>query len=175
MAEFTIEAVVDELMQLGEQKFFNTILLLNAITKKTKEINKGNADLRAKLEQENKRVKELEDTISKRFTAPIVCMCGSTKFKEVWISENARLTLEGNIVLSVGMFGHADGTMQNIQQNGSKIKLDDLHKRKIDLCDWVWVLDVDDYIGESTRSEIEYAKEKGKLIRFLSLESGASK
>jgi hypothetical protein len=111
---------------------------------------------------------ELLDKYNKfksRFSVPIVCMCGSTKFKQTWIDENKRLTIEGNIVLSVGLFGHHEGITEEL-----KIKMDDLHKRKIDLCDWVWVLDVGGYIGKSTRSEIEYAKVLDKPIRYLSKE-----
>lgn len=100
-----------------------------------------------------------------RFSVPVVCMCGSTKFKQTWIDENKRLTIEGNIVLSVGLFGHHEGITEEL-----KIKMDELHKRKIDLCDWVWVLDVGGYIGESTRSEIKYAEVKGKLVKYLSNE-----
>jgi len=102
-----------------------------------------------------------------RFSAPIVCICGSTKFKQAWITENAILTGQGNIVLAVGLWGHHERVYPDTE---TKIKLDDLHKRKIDLCDWVWVLDVDGYIGESTRSEIEYAEKLGRPIRYLSKE-----
>lgn len=104
---------------------------------------------------------------SSRFTAPIVCICGSTKFKQAWISENARLTREGNIVLAVGLWGHHERVYPSPEE---KLKLDETHKRKIDLCDWVWVMDIGRYIGESTRSEIEYAKKLGKPVRYLSLE-----
>lgn len=97
----------------------------------------------------------------------IVCMCGSTRFKQTWIAENARLTLEGNIVLSVGLWGHHERVYPTEEK---KIALDELHKRKIDLCDWVWILDVGGYIGESTRSEIQYAALLGKPIRYLSHE-----
>jgi hypothetical protein len=45
--------------------------------------------------------------------------------------------------------------------------LDDLHKRKIDLADEVLILNVDGYIGDSTRSELEYAQATGKIVRFL--------
>ena len=51
--------------------------------------------------------------------------------------------------------------------DAAKVALDELHKRKIDLCDEVLVLNVDGYIGDSTRSEIEYAKAHGKDIRWL--------
>ncbi len=97
----------------------------------------------------------------------IVCMCGSTRFKQTWISENARLTGEGYIVLSVGLWGHHERKYPDAE---TKEFLDNLHKRKIDLCDWVWILDVGGYIGDSTKDEIEYAKKNGKLIRFLSKE-----
>ena len=107
------------------------------------------------------------ERLNARFTAPIVCMCGSTKFKQTWITENARLTGEGNIVLSVGLWGHHERIFPAPEV---KARLDNLHKRKIDLCDWVWVLDVGGYIGNSTRSEIEYAENHAKPIRYLSLE-----
>jgi hypothetical protein len=106
------------------------------------------------------------DEARSRFKAPVVCMCGSTRFKQTWIAENARLTGEGNIVLAVGLWGHHERRFPDEQ---TKKALDELHKRKIDLCDWVWVLDVDGYIGESTRSEIAYAEALGKRIEFLSV------
>ncbi len=89
----------------------------------------------------------------------IVCMCGSTRFKQTWIRENTRLTEEGYIVLSVGLWGHHERKYPDIE---TKKFLDELHKRKIDLCDWVWILDVNGYIGESTKDEIEYAERAGK-------------
>lgn len=102
-----------------------------------------------------------------RFTVPIVCMCGSTRFKQAWIAENARLTSDGNIVLAVGLWGHHE---QRHPSPEEKIGLDNLHKRKIDLCNWVWVLDIGGYIGDSTRSEIEYAISLGRPVRYLSQE-----
>lgn len=107
------------------------------------------------------------ERLEARFTAPIVCICGSTKFKQAWISENARLTGEGNIALAVGLWGHHERIYPDA---ATKEKLDNLHKRKIDLCDWVWVLDVGGYIGDSTKSEIEYAAKLGKAVRYLSVE-----
>lgn len=104
---------------------------------------------------------------ARRFTAPIVCLCGSTKFKQAWIAENARLTGEGFIVLSVGFWGHHERIAPSPE---IKLQLDELHKRKIDLCDWVYVLDIGGYIGSSTKSEIEYATALGKPIKYLSQE-----
>lgn len=94
----------------------------------------------------------------------IVCLCGSTKFKDAFTDANQRLTLEGNIVLSVGVFSHS----ANIEISESdKHKLDELHKRKIDLADKILILNVGGYIGNSTQNEIEYATQQGKHIEYL--------
>ena len=83
-----------------------------------------------------------------------------------------RLTLEGNIVISVGLFGHSgDQEVWDDMDEGalSKTKemLDDMHKRKIDMADSIYVINVGGYIGESTKSEIKYAKAHGKRIDYL--------
>lgn len=103
----------------------------------------------------------------------VVTLCGSTRFKDEFMEAQKLLTLEGNIVISVGLFGHSgDEEVWEGMDEGTltetKRMLDDMHKRKIDMADEVYVIDVDGYIGESTRSEIEYAKSKGIPIRFLS-------
>ena len=49
----------------------------------------------------------------------------------------------------------------------TKEMLDDMHKRKIDMADEIFVINVEGYIGDSTRSEIDYAIEHGKKIRYL--------
>jgi|SRR5437764_9215884 len=94
----------------------------------------------------------------------IITLCGSTKFKKEFELVNRDLTLQGNIILSVGVFEHAD--IEPITPD-QKLKLDELHKRKIDLSDEVFVINVGSYIGESTASEIEYAKKKNKSIHYL--------
>lgn len=83
-----------------------------------------------------------------------------------------RLTLEGNIVISVGLFGHSgDSEVWENMDEGTltrtKEMLDDMHKRKIDLADEIFVINVGGYIGSSTRSEIEYAQATGKIVRYL--------
>lgn len=98
----------------------------------------------------------------------VITLCGSTKFKDEFMQQQKRLTLEGNIVISVGLFGHADGEYKTIITDEVKEMLDDIHKRKIDMSDAIFVIDVDGYIGSSTRSEIEYAKATGKEIMYLS-------
>jgi hypothetical protein len=96
---------------------------------------------------------------------PIVTLCGSTRFKEQFLEAQKRLTLEGNIVITVGLFGHSGD--QEVWTEGTKEMLDDMHKRKIDMADSIYVINVGGYIGESTRSEIEYAKQNGKGIQYL--------
>lgn len=98
----------------------------------------------------------------------VITLCGSTKFKDEFMQQQKRLTLEGNIVISVGLFGHADGEYKTVITEEVKEMLDDIHKRKIDMSDAIFVIDVDEYIGSSTRSEIEYAKATGKEIMYLS-------
>lgn len=95
----------------------------------------------------------------------IITLCGSTRFKEQFLETQKRLTLEGCIVISVGLFGHAgDG---EVWKPGVKEMLDDMHKRKIDLADEIFVINVGGYIGESTKSEIAYAQETGKKVNYL--------
>lgn len=96
----------------------------------------------------------------------VVCLCGSTKFKQEFIDANFRETMQGKIVLSVGWFSHTDGNIYTPTEE-EKVMLDELHKRKIDLADEILVLNVGGYVGESTRSEIGYASRNGKWIRFL--------
>lgn len=94
----------------------------------------------------------------------VITLCGSTRFKKEFLELQEKLTLEGNIVISVGVFGHAD----NIDINATtKAMLDDIHKQKIDMADEIFVIDVDGYIGKSTRSEIEYAKAQKKKVVYL--------
>jgi len=95
----------------------------------------------------------------------VITLCGSTKFKDEFIAEQKRLTLEGNIVISVGLFGHSGD--DEVWQEETKPMLDDMHKRKIDLSDEIFVINVGGYIGSSTRSEIEHALKTGKAIKYL--------
>lgn len=95
----------------------------------------------------------------------VITLCGSTRFKEQFLEVQKRLTLEGNIVISVGLFGHSGDN--EVWNEGTKVMLDRMHLAKIDLADEIFVINVDNYIGDSTRNEIEYAKSKGKRVRFL--------
>ena len=102
----------------------------------------------------------------------VITLCGSTKFKKEFMEVQKELTLKGNIVISVGLFGHSgdmevwenmdEGTMTK-----TKEMLDDMHKRKIDMADEIFVINVNGYIGESTRSEIDYAIKCNKKVNYL--------
>lgn len=94
----------------------------------------------------------------------VVTLCGSTKFKKEFEEINKNLTMAGYIVISVGVFGHAEGIELTEQEKGL---LDNVHLRKIDMSDEIYVINVGGYIGSSTQKEIEYAEEKGKTIRYL--------
>ena len=93
----------------------------------------------------------------------VITLCGSTKFKEQFEQTNAFLTLQGNIVISLGFFEQSEGF--EITEEQAEL-LGNLHLRKIDISDEIFVIDVNGYIGHSTRKEIEYAREKGKKIRY---------
>lgn len=93
----------------------------------------------------------------------VIALCGSTRFKEDFERVNRELTLMGNIVISVGAFGHSGDTFTDEQ----KVMLDDIHKRKIDMADAIYVINKDGYIGSSTRSEIQYALRTGKQIIYM--------
>jgi len=100
----------------------------------------------------------------------VVCLCGSTRFKDAFDEANYQETMSGRIVLSVGYAPgnrHGEGIGATPEQ---KIALDELHKRKIDLADEVLILNVGGYIGSSTRSELDYAIAHGKRIRYLAIE-----
>lgn len=95
----------------------------------------------------------------------VITLCGSTKFKDAYIKAQKDLTLKGNIVISVGLFGHSGD--DEVWTEGTKAMLDDMHKRKIDMADEIFVINVGGYIGESTKSEIEYAKSNGRKVNYL--------
>ena len=102
----------------------------------------------------------------------VITLCGSTRFKDAFMEVQKQLTLEGNIVISVGLFGHSgDSEVWENMDEGTLTKtkemLDDMHKRKIDMADEIFVINVNGYIGDSTRSEIAYAEQTGKKVNYL--------
>ena len=95
----------------------------------------------------------------------VLTLCGSTRFKDAFLEAQKRLTLEGNIVISVGLFGHSGD--DEVWTEGTKEMLDNMHKRKIDMSDGIYVINAGGYIGESTLSEIDYAIRNGKTVEYL--------
>ena len=93
----------------------------------------------------------------------IITLCSSTKFKDEFMRVQKELTLKGYIAISVGCFGHSGDIFTDEQ----KIMLDEMHKRKIDMADEIFVVNVGGYIGISTRSEIEYAEAHNKKVNYL--------
>ena len=102
---------------------------------------------------------------------PVVCLCGSTRFYDEFQQAAYDLTMRGEIVLSVGFYPHATarhGHGEGIgHDSAAKAALDELHKRKIDLADYVLVINPGGYVGLSTRSEIAYAAAHGKPVVYL--------
>lgn len=95
----------------------------------------------------------------------VITLCGSTRFKEDFLEQQKLLTLQGYIVISVGLFGHSGD--EEVWTEGTKEMLDDMHKRKIDMADEIYVINKNGYIGESTLSEIKYAKSKEMPITYM--------
>ncbi len=102
----------------------------------------------------------------------VITLCGSTRFKDQFLEAQKKLTLQGNIVISVGLFGHSgDQEVWENMEEGTLTKtkqmLDDMHRHKIDMADEIFVINVGGYIGASTQSEIAYALASGKQVTYL--------
>lgn len=113
----------------------------------------------------------LQCFIRERKHPKIICLCGSTRFSDAYQQANLRETLADHIVLTIGCDMRSDADLfagESVEElNAIKTRLDALHLAKIDLADEVLILNVGGYVGESTRREIEYARKKGKIIRWL--------
>jgi hypothetical protein len=108
--------------------------------------------------------------VAEAYRPTIACLCGSTRFMSAFFDVGWALTLEGKIVLSVGVCKHAEDHGGEALGPEVAEALDELHKRKIDLADEVWILNVGGYIGDSTRSELAYAKAHPDRKRIYWLE-----
>ena len=95
----------------------------------------------------------------------IITLCGSAKFIDDFEKMQKKLTLEGYIVLTINKINPSDKDI--VWTNELKTMLDDMHKRKIDMCDEIMVINRGGYIGQSTKSEIEYAKKLNKKINYM--------
>ena len=93
-----------------------------------------------------------------------ITLCGSIKFKDEFIKVQEELTLKGNIVLTPNFFNSLK--KEDIDKK-TKEMLDEMHKQKIDMSDAILVINTNGYIGDSTKSEIDYAKAQNKEILYL--------
>ena len=94
----------------------------------------------------------------------IITLCGSIKFKDEFMKIQEKLILDGNIVFTPNFFNNV--RKEDIDEKMKKM-LDEMHKQKIDMSDEIYIINLGGYIGESTKTEIEYAKTKGKNISYL--------
>ena len=93
----------------------------------------------------------------------IITLCGSLKFQKEMMMAAEKLALDGNCVLTP-----VYPVNENIKRSEEQvIKLKEEHFKRIDLSDEIFVINVNGYIGESTRSEIEYAQKTGKVVNYL--------
>jgi ADP-ribose pyrophosphatase YjhB (NUDIX family) len=113
------------------------------------------------------------DDAEPRARTEVVCLIGSTRFREVYEQATLRESLRGRVVLSVACFPErdADGAMVGISPE-EKSALDALHLRKVEMADEVLVLNVGGYVGPSTTIELRYARALGKPVRFWETVSG---
>lgn len=94
----------------------------------------------------------------------VITICGGTSFKKDILEVQYNLTLAGHVVLSLPFFDHAD----NLDMSDFQIAmLVDLHLQKIDMSDFIYVVNKNKYIGDGTASEILYAKKLGKGIIYM--------
>lgn len=101
----------------------------------------------------------------------VVCLCGSTRFWRTFQQAGLSETMAGRIVLSIGAASGTDdehfGNLPRDEYDRVKEMLDQLHLRKVEMCDEVLILNVDGYIGQSTARELAHARKLGKVVRFL--------
>lgn len=120
---------------------------------------------------------EIVAICKERQVPKVVCLCGSTRFLDLFRKANFVETLKGNIVLSVGGslkkgvgFDDLLVDMTDRDIEAAKEIVDELHLRKVEMADEVLVLSKDGYVGESTIRELDHAKSLGKNIRFWEVE-----
>ena len=94
----------------------------------------------------------------------IITICGSSRFKKEIMDVARDLTMAGHIVLAPFVFHHVDDDNLSTEE---LIRLDNLHKEKINMSDAIFVVNVDNYIGESTYGEIDWANRMKKQTYFL--------
>jgi hypothetical protein len=118
------------------------------------------------------RMEDQEAPQSAEGDAKVITLCGSTRFQADFVEVNQRLTLDGCVVISLGMFSLPGLPDHDGATDDSELKkrLARVHLQKIRMADEVYIVDPGGYVGESTRREIAYAESLGKPVRYLSRE-----
>lgn len=93
----------------------------------------------------------------------IITVCGSYKFKKEMIEIAEKMTLKGNCIITPNDLTKTDKDSYTEEEI---IMIDKMHKEKIKISDAILVVNVNGYIGNSTKSEIEYAKSLNKEILY---------
>jgi len=120
-------------------------------------------------------MKDQQPPQSAQGEAKVITLCGSTRFEAEFAEVNQRLTMEGWVVISLGMFSLPDLPDYDWAADSSNLRerLGRVHLQKIHMADEVYIVDPGGYVGESTRREIAYAESLGKPVRYLSREHWA--
>ena len=95
----------------------------------------------------------------------VVCLCGSSRFCAEFLRVERAESLAGRIVLMPAVFFSNDGPHLD---SAEVARLKAVHREKIRIADEILVVDVDGYVGDSTRQEIEFARSLGKAVRYWS-------
>ena len=106
----------------------------------------------------------------------IICLCGSSRFIESFAVLAWEFEKEGHITLGLHYLPPSYSTKvpdHIAEAEGVSRQMDELHLRKIDLADEVFVINVNGYIGESTAREIKYAEGLGKPVKYLEALKGS--
>ena len=96
----------------------------------------------------------------------IITLCGSLKFKKEMMEIAEKMALDGNCVLTP-----VYPVLENYKRTDRQLELlKEAHFKKIELSDSILVVNINNYIGNSTNLEIEYAKKLGnEIIYYIDL------
>ena len=92
----------------------------------------------------------------------VITICGSMRYSKEMMKIAEELELKDGYA-DIQCVYNVDG--QKYEGIYASI-LDKIHRKKIDISDAIYVVNIDGYIGNSTRNEIEYAKNNGKEVIY---------
>lgn len=94
----------------------------------------------------------------------IITLCGSTRFEPYFHMWNEALSLAGHVVFGLASYPSTHGGNKNWYTADEKRILDEVHFKKIEASWAILILNIDGYIGESTRNEIGHARHLEKSV-----------